>query len=52
MQRVDDVPVGVFCMWGVENISDRYRIRTTGGYWVHQVPSEPGRGNFNSQRSC
>ena len=35
------------CGWVWENIADRHGIRTNGGYWIHQIPSKPGRGIFH-----
>jgi hypothetical protein len=34
---------------GVENLADRHSIGINGGYWVHQIPSQPNRGIFTSQ---
>lgn len=36
--------MGLFLHVGWENIADRHCIGTNGGYWVYQIPSEPGRG--------
>jgi hypothetical protein len=35
------------CGWVRANIADRHGIRTNGGYWIHQIPSKPGRGIFH-----